>query len=141
MANEVVVGLAWLYETLFNDATLQGYAPGGVWRTEAPPATPAPYVIMLYQENPSKDAQAFGGRVYSNMVWQVLAVGPSSDTTGIANAANRIDTLITVTQVTAIPNGTLIGSFRLKPLLADLLINGEAWTNIGGEYRMFLKAS
>ena len=139
---EVAIVLAWLYSTLSLDPPLQGYASGGVWRAEAPPSTAAPYVIIEFQPSRSKDKMVFGGtRVYSDLFFQVFAAGPAKDGQTVVNAAGRIDQLLTVPQQTAITGGTILASFRVSPLQSDYLIDGEMWSNFGGEYRIMAKAS
>ena len=141
-ANEVALTLEWLYGTLSGDGTLSGYAPGGVWRAEAPPSTTPPYVIMSYQPSQSHDEIVFGGaRAYSDLYFEMLAVGPAKVTQTIANAAARIDTLITVATQTSVTGGIIMASYRTQPSEADVIVDGEMWTNIGGIYRVMVKAS
>lgn len=141
-ANEVDVAYQWIQATLSGDSTLQGYAPGSVWRAEAPAATPAPWVAITYQPQQSKDEIAFGGvRVYSDLFFEVCAAGPAANLQGIANAAARIDQLLTVVQQTAITGGTILASFRSAPVETDPLIDGERWNATGGTYRIMIKAT
>lgn len=91
--SEVMYGIQWLVATLSADSTLAGYAPGGIWRGLAPPATTTPFVIVAHQAGTdSLTMNAF--RLFSEIVYQVKAVGPASVTTQITNAAGRIDQLI-----------------------------------------------
>jgi hypothetical protein len=141
-SNEVALILEWLYSTLSGDSTLSGYAPGGVWRAEAPPSTTPPYVIMTYQPGQSHDEIVFGGaRAYSDLHFEVICAGPAKVTQTVANAAARIDTLISVATQTSITGGTILASFRTQPSESDVIIDGEMWTNIGGMYRVMVKAS
>jgi hypothetical protein len=145
MGSEVGVALAWLYSTLKGDSTLTGYAPGGVWRGEAQPSTTPPFVVLIYLPSNSHDEVVFGGaRAYSDLFFDVLACGPADAqrvAPVIVNAAARIDTLLTVSTQTAITGGTILACFRSVPLEADPLINGETWTNMGGTYRIMIKAT
>lgn len=137
---EMQLGFAWLYSVLIADGTLQGYAPGGVYRALAPPSTASPYVIMIYQAG--TDNVNFGaGRAYSSMLYQVKAVGPASNTAGIMNAAARADTLITTGVQIAVTGGTISSCFREQPLQIDELVNGELWSNWGGLYRILVKSN
>lgn len=139
--HEVYLSFQWLYATLSGDATLQGYAPGGVWRAEAPPSTATPYVIIAHQPSSGGDKIVFGGaRAYSDMLFQVFAAGPAKSTQAIANAAARIDSLITTTQI-AVTGGTIMASFRAQPVEEDPLIDGELWSNLGGVYQIMAKGS
>lgn len=140
--NEQDIAYQWIQSTLAGDVTLQGYAPGGVYRAEAPDGTTPPYITITFQPQQSKDEIAFGGvRVYSDLYYEVLAAGPATTLANITSAATRIDTLLTVSQQTVITGGTLIASYRSQPLNTDPLINGEIWNASGGIYRLMVKAS
>lgn len=140
--HEVALALSWMVSTLSNDTTLQGYAPGGIWRAEAPPSTATPYVIVMFQPNNSKDEPVFGGgRAYSDLYFHIFAAGPAKVTQAIANAAARIDSLLTTAQPIAVTGGTIIASYRNAPIESDVIIDGETWSNFGGEYRVMCKSS
>lgn len=140
--HEVALALGWIVPTLSDDTPLQGYAPGGVWRAEAPPGTAVPYIIVVFKQPQSKDKIAFSGvRVYSDLYFDVFAAGPAADGQQIANAAARIDTLLTVPQQTAITGGTLMASYRTSPIQSDIILDGVVFTNFGGEYRVMCKSS
>lgn len=140
--HEVALALSWLVSTLSADSTLQGYAPGGVWRAEAPPGTAVPYVIVQYQPQQSKDEPVFGGgRAFSDLYFQVIATGPAANGVTIANAAARIDALLPVSQPTAVTGGTVIASYRTQPIEADTIIDGETWTDMGNIQRIMCKSS
>lgn len=141
-SSEVALALGWIVSTLSADTPLQGYAPGGTWRAEAPPGTAVPYTVVMFQTQQSKDALVFGGaRAYSDLCFHVFAVGPASNGQTIANAATRIDQLLTVSQPTAITGGTIIASYRTTPIESDVILDGAVFTNIGGEYRVMCKSS
>jgi len=140
LSDEMSIALAWLKSTLAGDGVLSGYAPGGVSRTFAQPGVATPYVVMQYQSG--TDYPVFGGaRAYSDLYFEIMAVGPAKNTQSIVNAASRINTLLTVTQSTAVTGGTIAASFRTQPMESDPLVDGEQWTSIGGMYRIMAKAS
>lgn len=140
--NEMDVAYQWIQSTLAGDSVLQGYAPGGVWRAEAPDGSSPPYVTITYQPQQSHDEYAFGGvRMYSELYFEVLAAGPVANLQNISLAAAQIDGLLTVSQQTAITGGTLMKSIRDQPLGTDPLIDGERWNATGGVYCLMLKAS
>ena len=142
MTHEVALALSWIVSTLSGDTTLQGEAPGSVWRAEAPPGTAVPYVIVQYQPGQSRDEVVFGGaRAFSDLCFQVIATGPASNGQTIANASARIDTLLTVSQPTAVTGGTIIASYRTAPHETDTILSGETWTDMGGIYRIMAKSS
>jgi hypothetical protein len=131
-----------MISTLSADTTIQADAPGGVWRAEAPPGTAAPYIAVMFQSGSSNDKTTFGGtRAYSDLCFEVFATGPAANGQTIASAAARIDQLLTVPQQTAITGGTLMASFRTRPIESDVLLDGTTWTNMGGEYRIMCKSS
>ncbi len=141
-ASEVDLAFQWIQATLTGDSALAGYAPGNVWRADAPAGTPMPYVAVTYQPQPSKDEIAFGGiRVYSDLYFEVCAAGQATFLQNIVSAAGRIDTLLTIAQQTSITGGTLLASYRTAPSESDPLINGQIWNYTGGIYRIMLKAS
>jgi hypothetical protein len=140
--NEIDIAYQWIQATLAGDTTLQGYAPGGVWRTEAETNTPAPYVTITYQPGRGRDVIALGGaRVYSDLYFEVCATGPAKNLQDIVNAATRIDALLTVAQQTAITGGTLLANYRVEPVETNPLIDGVRWNSNGGVYQGMLKAS
>lgn len=140
--HEVALALGWIVPTLSGDSTLSTAAPGGVWRAEAPPGAATPFVVVMKQQSGSRDGLVFGGgRAFSELCFHVFAAGPAANGQGIASAAARIDTLLTVSQPTAITGGTLIASYRTAPIESDVLLDGVVWTNIGGEYHLMCKSS
>lgn len=140
--HEIALSLEWLYATLSGDNTLMGYAPGGVWRVEAPPGTATPFVVIAHQSGSSTDTVAFGGvRLFSEMLFRVEAIGVAKNWTALTNAASRIDALLTVTQQTAVTGGTILSSFRVQPTEDDPLIEGGVQTNIGGIYKIRAKGA
>lgn len=141
-ANEIDIAYQWMQATLANDTTLTGYAPGGVWRAEAEANTPAPYVTITYQPGRGRDEIAFGGvRPYSDLYFEVCAVGPVKALQNIVSAALRIDALLPVSQQTAITGGMLLALYRAEPVETNPLIDGLRWNSNGGIYRVMVKAS
>lgn len=138
---EVVAGFQWIYSVLSPDSTLATYAPGGVYRSMAPPDTAAPYVIMAHQSGLDVlTVNAF--RLMDNLLYQVKAAGPASQMTAIAAAALRIDQLLCPNEGSG--SGTVAGGYignchREQPIFIDELVNGETWTNVGGMYRLEIK--
>jgi hypothetical protein len=140
-SHEVSLGFAWIYSTLSGDSTLNATLTGGVWRALAPPSTVAPYVVMIYQAA-GKDSVAFRGtRAYSDLLYQVKAVGPSNSYASLVALSARLDTLLTLATQVAVTGGTILGCYRSSPLQVDELVNGELWSNIGGLYRMVAKSA
>jgi hypothetical protein len=140
---EIVVGIQWLQAILGGDSALSGFAPGGVHRGLAPPGTATPYVIINAQAaSDSITMNAF--RLLVSALYQVIAVGPASagtGTTGLANAAARIDALIGSPPTSGtVTGGYVAASYRQSPLFLDEVINGEMWSRIGGLYRLSIES-
>jgi hypothetical protein len=133
--NEIAEGLEFL-KTKLVDATLQGFAPGGVWPDMAPPGTTTPFVIIANQSGTDTlTATAF--RILARPVYQVKAVGPTTVQTAIRNAANRIDFLLARTNG-ATANSTIEACWRDGAFILSELVAGALWVNIGGFYRLEL---
>lgn len=140
--NEVDMTFQWIQSTLSQDTPLQADAPGGVWRADAPAGTAGVYIAVTHQSNQGRDGTVFGGsRAFTEVFFEVVAAGPATSAESVANAAARFDVLLTVAQQTAIPGGTLMGSFRVQPIASDPLINGVLMTFNGGLYKSMVKAS
>ena len=141
--NEAFLGLQFLYGILSADATLQGYAPGGVFRSEAPPGTAMPFVIIGLQ-SPGVDTMTITAvRLMSNPLFQIRAVGPAAITQQVANAASQIDTLLggkDGLRNQSIANGFIAACYRENVLELDEIINGELITSLGGFYRLQIEA-
>ena len=132
--HEVVIALEFLYSTLSGDTALAGYAPGGVWRGDAPPGTTTPFVAIEHQSGGVDTLTMNAYRVMSRPLFQVKAVGPTANLSATAQAAAEVDTLLKRTSGSA-PGGLILVCYREEPLFLDSLINGEPWTDIGGLYR------
>lgn len=134
--SEIMYGVAWIKSVLSADAPLQGYAPGGVWRSEADAGTEPPYVIIIHQSG--LDVVTMNGfRLMDDLLYQVKVVGPASNTPVLVNAAKRIDALIGSPPTSGTVTGAnILASYREQPLEVDEIVNGELWTNLGGLYRL-----
>ncbi len=140
-ASEVMAGFQWLYSVLMADSMLAGYAPGGLWRSMAPPGTATPYMMMAFQGG--TDSTTLNGyRELVDALYQVKAVGPASISAQIANAAARLDALIGSPPTKgSVPGAYISASYRDSPLQMDELVAGELWTNIGGLYRLEIQST
>ncbi|MGH2510530.1 MAG: hypothetical protein ACRDHZ_24410 [Ktedonobacteraceae bacterium] len=142
MTNEAYLGFQLLYSLLAPDPTLQSFAPGGVFRDEADPGTATPYVIVIMQSPGADSLTMVGVRLLTNPLYQVKAVGPSSLSSQIANAAAQIDTLLggeDGLKNQSIAGGFIAALYRESPLMVGELVNGEKWQNIGGLYRLTIE--
>ena len=142
--HEIDIGYSWIYSTLTGDETLMEMIPDeDCHRHFAPPSTPQPYLVMDYRPpggTAGADVQKFGGRAYTDLLFELRATGPSKLYTEIALAASRVDDLLQGTNI-AVSGGTIMACFRHEPIEEDVLIEGEAWCNLGGAYRMLIAQS
>jgi hypothetical protein len=140
MAHETGLGLLWLMGVLSADSTLAGYAPGGVARAMAPASTATPFVIVGYQAGHDVTT-ANAVRIMADVIYQVRASGPASQTAAIVNAAGRIDTLIDSKKNQTVTGGLVLSSSRDEPLEYDELVAGAQWSNFGGLYRLIIRSN
>lgn len=136
---EAALGFAWIYGILSTDSTLQGYAPGGIWRALAQPDTLTPFVVVSYQS--SSDMMAFGAvRVVADLQYQVKVVAPANITGQTSNAAQRVDQLLdgAIGQNIAGSNGLVLACYRRQAYEYDEIVTGAVWTNLGGFYRVMM---
>lgn len=132
--------LTWIESTLTNDLTFQALAPGGVQQTFPLPGITPPYTVVKYM-NDGVDVLQFGGRAYSDMHFSVVVSGPIASQQSIASAADRSESLLTVTTQTAITGGILISSVRSQPISEDVWVDGAKWHQSGGIYHIRAKSS
>lgn len=141
-ANEIALGLTWLQSTLGSDTTLQGYCPGGVWRSLAPPSTVPPFVITSLQAG-SATTTMNGVRLIVEALFQIRATGPAVASATIISASVQIDTLlggIYGLRNIMVPGGAILSCYQDSPLQRDELVNGEVWTNFGGLWRLQIES-
>jgi hypothetical protein len=139
-ANEIDLGFQYFAGVLLPDATLQGYAPGGVYRALAPTSTAVPYVIASYQAG-TTTTNFRGVRGFVSALYQVKAVGPARLSGMIASAAARIDALITTADPVTITGGIIKSCVQEQPLQLDEEVLKEQWTSLGGLYRLIITAT
>jgi hypothetical protein len=133
---EVVLGYQFLSGILQGDSTLTSLAPGGVWRGTADPNVATPYVIVAWMTGVDV-LTTTGVRLYTHIRYQIKAVGPASNTTGVAAASSQIDGLLGGNQGLrnqAVAFGYMGTCYRDGMLMVDELVTGEKWVNIGGFY-------
>lgn len=97
MANSAAVDQALIVK-LANDATLQGLAPGGVFREVAPQGAEEPYVIVQLMDH-RDEYQLARAEAYETFSYMIKAVQQSASGTAAQAAADRVHALL--------QNGTL----------------------------------
>lgn len=156
--NEVYLAISWISATLSGDSTMVSLAPGGFWRGKVPQtlensAIQSPLIIYAHQGGPGAITTMNGLRLFSDMLFQIVAAGPESNYTAIAQAAAYFDRLFggppngPVSGPVLAPAGSgLMGNvgwvldcYQQQPLLLDLEENGEPWVKNGGLYKLQLQ--
>jgi hypothetical protein len=139
--HETVLAWEFLYSTLSGDSTLMNEITSGeVYRALAPVGAVPPYIVFIFQSG-ADDVLFQGVRGFTDMLFQVKAVGPAKNTQPLADASARLDTLLTKVTDVAVTGGTIKACFRSQPFQLDELVNGEMWTNLGGLYRLIVRSS
>lgn len=132
MAEEVTTGYTFLYTTLHGDATLMALITG-VYRNLAPPGSLPPYVIIGHQAGHDV-MTANAWRVFTSDIYQVKVIGPESTyETALVPAANRIDALLGRTSIPGV-----LACYREQQFALFELVNGVAWLNLGGMFRILI---
>jgi hypothetical protein len=128
-------GLTLLTTILTGDSTFMGYITG-VFQDIAPIDTPADYCLIGVQSPGLDTLTATGVRVLSRPLFRVKIVGPAADMATLSAAYQRADTLLALVRNDAATG--ILACYREAPLYLPepQLINGEAWVNLGGLYRM-----
>lgn len=138
-ANEIVLGLDFLFARLSADSTLASLAPGGVWRGMAPDPTVTPFIAFNMQ-SPGPDSLTLNAvRLMSRPLYRVLAAGPAKDTVSVVAAANQLDVVLGGVQGLrniGVPGGYIASCYREMPWQQDEEVNAVLLTNIGGLYRL-----
>lgn len=121
-----------LYARLSGDATLAGFAPGGVWRGVAPTDKPAG-VWVVFNNMSADDIYTFDLRAMVNSLYQVKAIAPGESALPAWQAAERIETLLT-DQALTITSGTLLMVRRQQVISMTETDGGEQYQHAGGMY-------
>jgi hypothetical protein len=131
------LGFTWIASMIAQDSTLKTYAPGGVFADMAPVDAANPYVIVSAQSGTNR-LTATVVRIWTEVLYQVKAVGPETQYQNISAAAKRIDTLLDARNQT-IAGGIILASWQESPLALSELVAGEKWNNEGGLYRLLIQ--
>jgi hypothetical protein len=122
------------YNALANDGTLAALVTGG-WHMDAAPAgTVEPYGVLHQQSAPDmRTINAF--LIHTDPLITVRVIGNQSIYATLLSAAQRVDVLLDVKNVTA-PDGTRIAAIvRENELNIPELVGGILKSAVGGTYR------
>jgi len=127
----------WLYGVLSNDATLNSYVSGRVYRRLAPQGATMPYVVFQFQGG--HDVQAVGPyRVMSQLVCVVKAVGLATTYTTLKTIADRVDSLLQAASGTT-TDGRVLSCVREIPIDYEETDAGVRYQHLGGQYRLYVQ--
>lgn len=132
--NEVASDLQWLTAILSADSALLSAAPGGIRRGLAPVKTPTPYILLSHQGG-SDVLSGTALRLMTSELFQVVAIGPTSQFPALVTCANRLDTLLGRTSQSA-GGITILACYREQEIALDELVNGISWSRLGGIHRI-----
>lgn len=139
--SEAAQALAWVTSTAQADSALMAAATGGVWQGFAPLTTVAPYVLVSHQAATDVLTSA-AVRLFTNIVLQIVAIGPSGNYAALITAADRIDALFKSQRDITLPgSGGVLASYREQALALDEIVNGIQYSRLGGLYRILLQGS
>lgn len=129
----------YVYGVLSADSTLTTYVPGGIYRDLAPAGATPPYIIMSRQSGVDV-VSGTADRIFSDDLYQIKVVGPQAlYTAQIEPGYDRVDTLLQKTSNYQ-TGGKILACYREQPFHVTELVNGLAWDNLGGLYRIEIQA-
>lgn len=136
---EVDLGFVYLLDRMQADSTLMGYVTG-IYRQFAPTTAVAPYLLLIFQAGTT--VTTFGGvRSHASLLYQVKAVGPARLLSTLVSAAARLDSVVSTAQSVNVTGGSILKCMQEQPFHLDELVAKEQWTNKGGLYRLYVKAT
>jgi|SRR5579859_3410459 len=139
MSSEIAMCYAWVDSTLRADSALMAAATGGVFQGMADIGTAPPFAVYARQSGSDVMTSA-AVRLWASILLQIKAVGPTSQWAAIVVIANRIDELFKDVRSVALATGGVLSCYREQELaMGDPPIAGQAWTNLGGLYRIALQ--
>ena len=141
---EIAQAFNWVVTTLQADSAWVAASTGGVFQGRADIGTIAPYTLVTAQ-TPGMDVLTVNvKRLFTKITLQIKAVGPMSNYAALVTIADRIDALFGRVGPTALPGqGGVLECFREQAIAYEepRLINGQAWSHLGGLYHIDLQGS
>lgn len=138
---EVAQAFQFVDATMRADTSLMSVATGGVWQGRADAGVIAPFA--QYGQQTGTDVLTLNAvRLWSSILMQIVAIGPSNNFAALVTIANRIDALFGRAGPIGLSQGGVLSCYREQPLALDEpLVNGQAWSRLGGLYRIALQGS
>ena len=142
MSSETAAAFQWVASTMQADTALMAAATGGVWNGTADIGTAPPFASFGRQSGIDVTTMT-KVRLWAEILLQIKAVGPNSGYAALVIIANRIDELFKDRRNVGLPSGGILACYREQELAYEepSLINGVAWSNLGGLYRIELMGS
>jgi len=132
----------WIQTTCTGDGALMAAATGGVVQGFANIGTNPPYVSFGQQAG-SDVLTATAVRLWARLIMQIVAIGPNSNYVALVTIANRLDALFGRVGPVALSPGVMLSCNRDIPIALEepKLINGAAWSRLGGLFTIQLQGS
>ncbi|SRR6266567_308223 len=138
--HEVTLGLQYIYATLSGSTDLAAIAVGGVHRGMAPIGTSVPFVVFAHQTGSVK--MAFQNvKAYTEILYQVKAVGLATNTSDVLTCAGMLDGLLMTDTDVTVTGGVIKSCYPFQTLQLDEDVNGEQWNSTGALYLIRVKAT
>lgn len=141
---EVAQAFKWVDTTLRADTALMAASVGGVWQGFADVGTVGPYTLFT-APSPGTDVLTMAvKRLFVRMTLQIKAIGPMALYASLVTIADRIDVLFGRVELVALPSqGGILTCWREQAIAYEenRLINGAAWSHLGGLYHIDLQAA
>lgn len=138
---ETAQAFAWIAATLQADSAWVAASTGGAFQGFADLATVPPYTLYVQQSN-ADTVTMNARRLFTRGLFQIKAVGPTANYAALVTIADRIDFLFKfVSSVALSPSGGILACWREQSLAYDELVNGQAWSHLGGLYNIDLQAT
>ena len=132
----------WIDSEMRADTALMAAAVGGVWQGIATSGVVAPYA--LYNRQAGQDVMTLQAiRLWSSILMQIKAIGPAANYAALVVIADRIDALFKDRRNVGFSRGGVLACYREQEIAYEepKLINGSAWSHLGGLYRIDLQGS
>lgn len=139
--SEVAQAYQWIDSTMRADTSLMSASTGGVWQGRADVGVVAPFA--LYTQQAGSDVLTLNAvRLWSSILMQIVAIGQTSNYASLIVIANRIDALFGRAGPIGLSQGGVLSCYREQTIALDEpLVNGQAWSRLGGLYRIALQGS
>lgn len=125
-----------IYSRLSGDATLTGFAPGGVWHGVAP--STASGVVVVYSLVSAADDYTLGRRATVTERFQIKAVAPGPSAAPAWSAAERVEALLT-DQAFMLDGASLMMCRREQVISFTEQDGGEQYQHAGGIYQFMVQ--